>query len=107
MTHTPFIANPSSAGASAASVASPRFERCMMVDIDLCFVGVACAAAKFFEARDAHPSVLWCAPADLVLADKILDVMRSTIVAIPDPDYAPDAWSVGTRRDRGFGSEGA
>lgn len=86
----------------------PPFQRCFAVDIDLCVVGIQHAIGMWKSNYDSLPSIVWVNPIQIALADRIVHEAAPYLTVLADPRYEyTDWWSVGTRRDKGFGSIGA
>lgn len=81
------------------------FVNCLSVNIDLCVMGVEAAMGIWLKNFDSRPTVLWCHPTKIALADKV--AVGTDFAILADPNYQENWWSIGTRLNRGFGSIGA
>ena len=84
------------------------FQRCFATDCDLSIVAVQHAIGVWKSNYDSEPSVVWVNPLMVAYADRVVQEAAPRLTVIADPRYEyTDWWSVGTRRDKGFGSIGA
>lgn len=87
---------------------NPPFIRGFVVERDLSTAGIAAAVDLWVANYDSKPSILWVPPKSYALANQLVDKAYRHLTVLVDPHYEDeDWWSVGTRRDRGFGSVGA
>lgn len=86
---------------------NPPFIRAFAIETDLSITGINNAVGLWKHNYDSVPSILWVHPKEYAWANRLVDEAFRHLTVLTDPHYDEDAWSVGTRTDRGFGSIGA
>lgn len=91
----------------SASTEPLPMKRCADVDMDLSQTSLFIGIGRWKQEHDTEPSVCWVHAKELGFADELVGRFAPRMTVLCAPWDNTGTWSVGTRRDYGFGSIGA